>query len=143
MEGFRKYILNSSDKIEAIKILKKSPQDFKKTDLEEITKILDLEGYSKANLNAAYKQVKNEDILADMLTFIKNAIYGSPIIDREEKINDVMIKIKRLKNWSPKQKTILERIESLLRSDGYLTKEDFEGGILKETYGGYSKVDKI
>lgn len=86
--------------------------------------------------------MKNEDILADMLTFIKNAIYGSPIVDREEKINDVMIKIKRLKNWSPKQKIILERIESLLRSDGYLTKEDLEAGILKETYGGYLKVDK-
>lgn len=142
LEGFREYILSSSDKIEAIKILKKSPQDFKKANLEEIIKVLDIEGYSKASLNAAYKQVKNEDILADMLTFIKNAIYGSPIVDREEKINDVMIKIKRLKNWSPKQKIILERIESLLRSDGYLTKEGFEAGILKETYGGYLKVDK-
>ncbi|WP_418966147.1 type I restriction-modification enzyme R subunit C-terminal domain-containing protein, partial [Cetobacterium sp.] len=85
--------------------------------------------------------VKNEDILTNMMTFIKHAIKGSPIIDKKEKINDVMSKIKKLNRWTAPQKTILERIEKYLENNEILTEDDLETSQFKQ-YGGYNRIDK-
>src|SRR3712207_7477051 len=95
--------------------------------------ILDAEGYKDSSLNSAYRSVKNEDIAADILTYVKNVLKGSPIVDKEEKIEDVMRRIKKLNKWNRAQQDILEKIAQSLRNDKYLTEEDFNSGRLKES----------
>lgn len=141
LEGFRKYIQENQEKIQALKILKESPKGFRKKDLKELIMILNAEGYKDSSLNSAYRSVKNEDIAADILTYVKNVIKGSPIVDKEGKIEDVMRRIKKLNKWNRVQQGILEKIAQSLRNDNYLTEEDFNSGRLKESYGGYERLN--
>lgn len=141
LEGFRKYIQENQEKIQALKILKESPKGFRKKDLKELIMILNAEGYKDSSLNSAYRSVKNEDIAADILTYVKNVIKGSPIIGKERKIEDVMGRIKKLNKWNRVQRDILEKIAQSLRNDNYLTEEDFNSGRLKESYGGYERLN--
>ncbi|WP_373077462.1 type I restriction-modification system endonuclease [Fusobacterium varium] len=143
--SFKKYIKENEDKIEALKILKRSPKTFTKENLKEIKLQLDAYGYSKRNLNTAYQTLKNEDILIDIISFVKYAITenDSDLISRDKKIERVMEKIKKLNRWNKIQGQLLNRIEVSLKGDEYITKEDFNDGIFKRKYGGAEKVDKI
>ena len=142
LENFEKYIRENQDKLDALKLLKENPKLFKRKDLKELKYILDGEGYKETELNSAYGKVQNVNITADILSYIKRVLKGSTILDKEEKIQDVEKRIKRLKNWNPVQLKIIEKIISQLRENSYLTEEDFKIGIFKDNFGGYNKINQ-
>ncbi|WP_339004055.1 type I restriction-modification system endonuclease [Fusobacterium polymorphum] len=142
LENFEKYIRENQDKLEALKLLKENPKLFKRKDLKELKYILDEEGYKETELNSAYGKVENVNITADILSYIKKVLKGSTILDKEEKIQDIEKRIKRLKNWNPVQLKIIEKIISQLRENSYLTEEDFKIGIFKDNFGGYNKINQ-
>lgn len=142
LENFEKYIRENQDKLDALKLLKENPKLFKRKDLKELKYILDEEGYKETELNSAYGKVQNVNITADILSYIKRVLKGSTILDKEEKIQDVEKRIKRLKNWNPVQLKIIEKIISQLRENSYLTEEDFKIGIFKDNFGGYNKINQ-
>ena len=142
LENFEKYIRENQDKVEALKLLKENPKLFKRKDLKELRYILDENGYKETELNSAYGKVENVNITADILSYIKKVLKGSTILDKEEKIQDIEKRIKRLKNWNPVQLKIIEKIISQLRENSYLTEEDFTSGIFKDNFGGYNKINQ-
>ena len=142
LENFEKYIRENQDKVEALKLLKENPELFKRKDLKELRYILDENGYKETELNSAYGKVENVNITADILSYIKKVLKGSTILDKEEKIQDIEKRIKRLKNWNPIQLKIIEKIISQLRENSYLTEEDFSTGIFKDNFGGYNKINQ-
>lgn len=142
LENFEKYIRENQDKLDALKLLKENPKLFKRKDLKELKYILDGEGYKETELNSAYGKIENVNITADILSYIKRVLKGSTILDKEEKIQDVEKRIKRLKNWNPVQLKIIEKIISQLRENSYLTEEDFKIGIFKDNFGGYNKINQ-
>jgi len=142
LENFEKYIRENQDKVEALKLLKENPKLFKRKDLKELRYILDENGYKETELNSAYGKVENVNITADILSYIKKVLKGSTILDKEEKIQDIEKRIKRLKNWNPIQLKIIEKIISQLRENSYLTEEDFSTGIFKDNFGGYNKINQ-
>lgn len=142
LENFEKYIRENQDKLDALKLLKENPKLFKRKDLKELKYILDEEGYKETELNSAYGKVENVNITADILSYIKRVLKGSTILDKEEKIQDVEKRIKRLKNWNPIQLKIIEKIISQLRENSYLTEEDLKIGIFKDNFGGYNKINQ-
>ena len=147
LESFKQYIKENADKIEAIKILKTDPKSFTKEDLKDIRSKLDAYGYSRTNLNTAYKNLRNRDILIDILSFIKYAIDENEdeLISRDKKVALVMDRIRNLEiDWNDKQKKLIARIEKALKSeDEYISKEDFDSGEFKKQYGGAKKIDSI
>ena len=142
LDSFEKYIRENQDKVEALKLLKENPKLFKRKDLKELRYILDENGYKETELNSAYGKVENVNITADILSYIKKVLKGSTILDKEEKIQDIEKRIKRLKNWNPIQLKIIEKIISQLRENSYLTEEDFSSGIFKDNFGGYNKINQ-
>lgn len=140
LESFKNFIIENEDKIIALKLLKTTPEKFTRKELREIVTRLDSEGFTQPKLESAYKTVKNEDILTNMISFIKYAIKGAPIVDRDESINDVISKIKKLNRWSVPQKQLIDNIGEYLKRNEILTREDFETGFFKE-YGGYKRFD--
>lgn len=142
LENFEKYIRENQDKLEALKLLKENPKLFTRKDLKALKYILDGEGYKETDLNSAYGKIENVNITADILSYIKRVLKGSPIVDKEEKIQDIEKRIKRLKNWNPVQLKIIEKIISQLRENVYLTEEDFRTGIFKDIDGGYNKINQ-
>lgn len=141
LEGFKKYINENIDRIEALKILKTSPEKFTRKDLEVIRKELDFGGYTEINLGKAYNKIKRLEVATDLLTFIKNAVKGSPMVDKERKIKDVSDKIFSLKDWNPKQKDILKKIILFVDTNEFITEDDFQERQLKDKFGSFKRVD--
>lgn len=142
LEDFRKYINDNQNKIRALALLATSPEKITRQNLKELKLLLDEQGFSETYLNSAWKDVRREDILADIISFINNAVKDEPLVAHEDRIRLAVNKIRHSRNWNPLQKRWLDIIEKQLINDSVLQKEDFNKGSLQKQ-GGFKKVDQI
>lgn len=142
LESFKQFINENCDKIEALKLLKTAPTQITRQQLRELKLILTEKEFSETYLNSAYKDLKNEEIMADIISFVKNAIDNEPLINHEEKIKIAVNKIRHKKNWNALQKKWLDVIEKQLLLENIMQKEDFDKSAFKNQ-GGFKKIDNI
>ncbi|MEH7798945.1 type I restriction-modification enzyme R subunit C-terminal domain-containing protein, partial [Bacillus safensis] len=102
------------NEIPALNLICTRPKDLTRQDLRELMTILETKGFKQSHLQTAWKQTKNEDIAADIISFIRQAALGEALVDHEARIKQAMHKVYSLHDWTPRQKKWLERIEKQL-----------------------------
>jgi type I restriction enzyme R subunit len=153
LDGFDKFIQENMNEIPALHVVCTRPKDLTRQDLRELITILELKGFKQSHLQTAWKQTKNEEIAADIISFIRQAALGEVLVSHELRIKQAMQKVHSLHDWTPRQKKWLERIEKQLLQVPVLapipkdafTEEPFRssGGynMLKREFGDL--IDKI
>lgn len=145
LEGFHSFITENLNLIPALTIICTRPNDLTRDELRKLRVELDQKGYSEKMLQAAWRDVKNEDIAADIISFIRQQALGDPLISHEERIEGAMKKIYDMKVWSKVQKDWLKRIEKQLLQESVLDpnpEKAFEVEPFKSK-GGYKQLNKI
>lgn len=149
LDGFVQFILENINEIPALHLICTRPRDLTRQDLRELITILETKGFKQSHLQTAWKQTKNEDIAADIISFIRQAALGEALIDHETRIKQAMQKVYSLHDWTPRQKKWLERIEKQLlqvpvlapTAEEAFSEEPFKtsGGykLLKREFGDY------
>lgn len=142
LEEFKKFIEENKDKIDALNIVCTRPKELTREALKSLKLELDRHSFTEVQLNTAWKETSNEEITADIITFIRKLAIGSPLISHEQRIKNAVIKLKKKHYFSKIEVDWLNRIEKQMLSDSILNKETFETGAFK-TKGGYYAIDKI
>ncbi|ACT03355.1 type I restriction-modification system endonuclease [Paenibacillus sp. JDR-2] len=145
LEGFHAFITENLNLIPALTIICTRPNDLTRDELRRLRVELDQKGYSEKMLQAAWRDAKNEDIAADIISFIRQQALGDPLISHEERIEGAMKKIYDMKVWSKVQKDWLKRIEKQLLQESVLDpnpEKAFEVEPFKSK-GGYKQLNKI
>jgi type I restriction enzyme, R subunit len=142
LESFKKFISENLNKISALNIICTRPKELDRKSLRELQIILDQEGYNTRTLQAAWKGAKNEDIAADIISYIRTLALGSALVSHEQRIKNAIQKVKSLKNWNKVQEKWLDRFEKQLLVETTLKKEDLDRSPFKDE-GGFSRLDKI
>lgn len=142
LNEFKKFVEENKDKIDALNIVCTRPKELTRATLKSLMLTLDQNRFTEVQLNTAWKELNNEDIVVDIITFIRRLADGSPIISHEERIKNAVSKLKTKHNFSKMEKDWLNRIEIQLLSDNILNKETFEIGAF-QTKGGYKVMNKI
>jgi type I restriction enzyme R subunit len=145
LEGFQSFINENMNLIPALMIICTRPNDLTRDELRKLRVALDQNGYSEKTLQAAWRDAKNEDIAADIISFIRQQALGDPLISHEERIEGAMKKIYDMKVWSKVQKDWLKRIEKQLLQESVLDpnpEKAFEVEPFKSK-GGYKQLNKI
>ncbi|MCJ8013391.1 type I restriction-modification system endonuclease [Paenibacillus sp. KQZ6P-2] len=145
LEGFHAFITENLNLIPALTIICTRPNDLTRDELRKLRVELDQKGYSEKMLQAAWRDAKNEDIAADIISFIRQQALGDPLISHEERIEGAMKKIYDMKVWSKVQKDWLKRIEKQLLQESVLDpnpERAFEVEPFKSK-GGYKQLNKI
>ncbi len=95
-------------------------------------------------MQSAWKQAKNEEIAANIISFIRQAALGEALIDHEARIKNAMQKVYALHDWKPRQKNWLERIEKQLIQFPVLapTSQDAFSEEPFASHGGYKQMKK-
>lgn len=114
LDGFVNFIKENINEIPALHIVCTRPKELTRKDLRELITILETKGFKQSHLQTAWKQTKNEDIAADIISFIRQAALGEALVDHETRIKQAMQKVYSLHDWTPRQKKWLERIEKQL-----------------------------
>lgn len=141
LEGFRKYVTENMNRIQALNIVCNRPTLLDRKSLKELYIALDQEGYKDLYLRRAWKQVKNEEVAADIISFIRTMTLGDALVDHETRIRNAVNKIRKSRAWNKIQQMWLDRFEAQLIHESVLTKEDVDATF--RDAGGYGKLDRI
>ncbi len=142
LHSFKTFLEQNRNKIVALQVVCSKPKELDRQSLKELKLLLDQEGFNARHLNAAWKDSKNEDIAADIISYIRTLSLGSTLVSHEARIKNAVDKVRALKNWNKIQAKWLDRIEKQLLQETVLTKEDLDREPFKSD-GGFKRLDKI
>ena len=145
LEGFHSFITENLNLIPALTIICTRPNDLTRDELRKLRVALDQQGYSEKMLQAAWRDAKNEDIAADIISFIRQQALGDPLISHEDRIVGAMKKIYDSKVWTKVQKDWLKRIEKQLLQESVLDPNPEKAFDVEpfKSKGGYKQLNKI
>jgi type I restriction enzyme R subunit len=142
LQSFSEFIRNNQNKISALNIVCTRPQDLDRKSLKELKMVLDQQGFTEKALKSAWKDTKNEDIAADIVSYIRTLAVGNALLSHEERIKNAVNKVLKMKQWNAVQLRWLVRIEKQLLAETVLTMEDLDEEPFRDA-GGFTKLDKI
>lgn len=142
LNEFRGFIDNNINEIAALNIVATRPQELTRESLKELKLILDRNNFREKGLKTAWRDMTNEDIAADIISFIRHRSVGDALISKDDRIHTAVVQTKKdHPELSKVQLNWLDRIEAYLLKEIVLNKESFETPQFK-IKGGYTAVDK-
>lgn len=142
LKEFYDFINTHVNEIDALKIVKTKPQDLTRKSLKELKLILDQNNFNETMLKTAWRSMTNEDIAADIISFIRQQSIGDALISKEDRIHNALAKVKKAHPELTKiQLGWLDRIEAQLLKETVLNRETFDSAAFKNK-GGYNVVNK-
>lgn len=142
LDEFKAFITYNMNKIAALQVVCTRPSELTRDSLKSLRLELDREGFTEQQLNTAWKQLSNEDITADIISFIRKEALGSALISREERIKHAATKLKEKHSFNKMELDWLQRIETVLLHEPILDRDLFNTGAFKNQ-GGYNRINKI
>lgn len=142
IEGFKKFIEENRNKILALNVVCTKPSELDRKSLKELKMMLDQEGYNAMTLHTAWKTTKNEDIAADIISYIRTMALDTDLVSHEKRIENAINKVKMLKPWNKIQQKWLDRFEAQLLKETVLTKADLDAKPFSDD-GGFMRLNKI
>jgi len=142
LNEFKAFIIDNMNKIPALAVVCQRPRELTRQTLKELKLALDQHGYTEPNLRTAWREWKNEDITADIISFVRRQALGDPLVSHEDRICQAMKKVYTLEKWTKIQRQWLERIEKQLIAETVFERKDFDKGAFK-AHGGFARLNKI
>ena len=142
LDEFKNFITENADKIEALKLICTRPAELTRSALKSLKIELDSKGFTETQLNSAWKETTNEEIAADIISFIRSQALGSQLLGHNERIQKAVSKLKVAHNFSKMELDWLDRIEKFLLTETVLSEETFNIGAFRD-FGGYNRIDKL
>jgi len=142
LDEFGEYVRENMNTIAALKVVCTRPHELTRESLKSLKLELDRHHFTEKQLNTAWRELKNEDIAADIISYIRRGALGSALISSEERIKRAVDKLRKRYNFSKMQLDWLVLIEKTLISETIIDRETFDTGAFK-THGGFARADKI
>lgn len=142
LDSFSQYIKDNQNKITALNIICTSPKELDRKSLRELLIALDQDGFNEIKLKAAWKEAKNEDVAADIISFIRTLAVGNALLGHEERIRNAVKKVREMRTWTRSQQSWIDRFEKQLLKETVLQVEDLN----REPFdrdGGFDRLNKL
>jgi type I restriction enzyme R subunit len=139
IKAFESFVKENKDKVDALSILLDKPRELKISHLKELWKILasQPELFTEDRLRRAYRKD-----LADIISFIKHAASGVPLISPQERVERTFQTIYSEHDFTSEQKEWLELIRAHLMRCATIDQEDFSE-IPFSRRGGWKVANEI
>lgn len=141
LDAFKAFITNNLNKIAALKTVCTKPSELTRESLKSLKIELDRHDFTEKQLNSAWKEMTNQDIVADIIAFIRQQALGSPLISHEQRVKHAFAKLKLNHSFNKNQLDWLNRIEKVLLEESVLDEQIFEIGAFKNA-GGFTIIDR-
>lgn len=116
IESFETFIRDNMNGVPALIAATQRPRELTRKELKEIALLLDEKGFSEANLRSAYGRVRNADIAAHIIGFVRQAALGDPLVPYEARVENGVRRIIEARPWTPGQRQWLQRIGRSLKA---------------------------
>jgi type I restriction enzyme R subunit len=139
IEGFERFIKENMNTVPALIAATQKPRDLTRKELTNLAKLLDDEGFSEANLRAAYGRVRNADIAAHIIGYVRQAALGDPLVPYATRVDNAIAKIGASQTWNNVQRRWLKRIGRVLKETPVADASALEVGAFAQQ-GGYRRI---
>lgn len=141
IEAFRQFILENLNEINALKVVCTKPSELTRQTLKELKMELDRHDFTEKQLNTAWNEMTNENIVADIIAFVRQQAIGSALISHETRVKNAFAKLKQNHKFNKIQLDWLSRIEKVMLEEAVLDEQMFEQGAFKNN-GGFRGIDR-
>ena len=141
LEAFREFINNNMNAIAALRTVCTSPSELTRESLKSLKLELDRHDFTEKQLNSAWNEMTNQDIVADIIAFIRQQALGSTLISHEQRVKHAFAKLRVNHDFNKTQLDWLKRIEKVLLEESVLDEQIFEVGAFKNA-GGFTIIDR-
>jgi len=100
------------------------------------------QGYEPKTVKTAWKQARNEDIGADIISMIRTLAIGSVLEPHEDRIKKAVNKVRAMQSWNKVQLKWIDRFEKQLLAETVLQIEDLDESPFDDA-GGFEQLNKI
>ena len=142
LDEFGVFIDSHINAIPALELVCTQPQALTREGLKSLRLELAKAHFTEKQLNAAWQELKNEDITADIISFIRQYTLGSALISHQERIRNAVEKLRRQYSFTNMEDEWLVYIEKNLIAETVIDRETFDAGAFKAR-GGFARADKI
>lgn len=87
--------------------------------------------------------MKNEDIAARIIGFIRQAAIGEALIPYKQRVDKALEKILASRAWKTPQREWLETIAAQMKANIVVDESNLNEGIFKQRLGGLQRANKL
>ena len=142
LAAFTAFIAGNANRLAALQIVTQRPRDLTRADLKELALALDAAGFSEAQLRAAWRQARNEDIAASLIGFVRQAALGDALEPWATRVERALARILRRQPWTAPQRQWLERIGRRVVEIGVADRSALDEEQFRVA-GGFQRLDKV
>ena len=141
LDSFNRFVRENVNKIAALKIVVQRPQDLTREALRQLRLELDAQGFTEAAVKRAWKDTKNEDIAANIVSFIRQAALGSPLIPFGTRVQRAVDRVIKAGTFTDPQIRWLKRIGEQIEKETVVDRSALDDEPFKAD-GGFNRIDK-
>lgn len=142
LDKFTHYIQENQNRITALHIVCTRPAELDRRSLKELLIALATDGFEPKKIKAAWKQARNEDIGADIISAIRTLAIGSSLVSPETRIKKAVDTVRSMRTWNTVQLKWIGRFEKQLLAEMVLQVEDLDLSPFNDA-GGFRQLNKI
>lgn len=142
LNAFQNFINANSNRLQAIKIVINKPWSLSRQSLKELAVELDLNHFREKDLQTAWREVKQEEIAARIIGFIRQAALGEALIPWEQRVDQALEKILQSQVWKTPQREWLHLIALQTKATTIVDEANLNQGIFRHQ-GGVKRADKL
>ncbi len=142
LSAFKDFINANSNRMAAIQTVVQRPWSLTRESLKSLAIELEQHHFREKNLQTAWREVKQEDIAARIIGFIRQAALGEALIPWEERVQNALEKILNSHPWKTPQKQWLELIAKQMIANVIVDENSLNKGIFRDQ-GGIKRANKL
>ncbi len=127
----------------ALQTVIQRPWELTRQSLKELAVELDKNHFRENDLHTAWHEVKNEEITARIIGFIRQAAMGEALVSFEQRVDTALETIIASQSWKTPQKQWLEAIAKQMKATTIVDKKALNEGIFKSQLGGTKRANKL
>lgn len=141
LDEFKAFITDNINKLTALNVVATKPTELTRESLLSLKLELYRHNFSEQQLNTAWKELKNEDVAADIISLIRQQAIGSTLISHSDRIKNAVKRLKDNHDFNKMERNWIDRIETNLIKESVVDHQTFEMGAFK-TAGGFNRINK-
>ena len=142
LSSFNKFVNANSNRMVAIQTVIQRPWELTRDSLKQLALELEKNEFREEDLKVAWKEVKNEDIAARIIGFIRQAALGEALVPYEQRVDNALNKILNSQPWKTPQREWLETIAGQIKANIIVDETNLNEGIFKQI-GGIKRATKL
>ncbi|MCP2076371.1 UNVERIFIED_ORG: type I restriction enzyme R subunit [Pseudomonas lini] len=142
LNAFKDFISANSNRLLAIQTVINKPWSLSRQSLKELAVELDHNNFREKDLQIAWHEVKQEEIAARIIGFIRQAALGEALIPWEKRVDDALESILQSRLWKTPQKEWLQLIAEQMKATTIVDEAALNQGIFRHQ-GGIKRANKL